>query len=100
MRATAPAKTLFTSHRSARRGYAVISLLDNLSGDGRVLLVQGTTALGDGMAVEFLENGTDLASVLKEAKSGADTKNFEMLLETSFTGTSWSHWSVLAHRIH
>ena len=84
----------------ARRGYAVISLLDNLSGDGRVLLVQGTTALGDGMAGEFLENGTDLAPVLNEAKSGAGIKNFEILLETSFTGTSWSHWNVLAHRIH
>jgi hypothetical protein len=84
----------------ARRGYAVISLLDNLSGDGRVLLVQGTTALGDGMAAEFLENGTDLVPVLNEAKSSAGTKNFEILLGTSFTGTSWSHWNVLAHRIH
>ena len=90
----------YTEGDPARRGYAVVSLLDNLSGDGRVLLVQGTTALGDGMAAEFLENGTDLTPVLDEAKSGACTKNFEMLLETSFSGTSWSHWKVLAHRIH
>lgn len=84
----------------ARRGYAVISLLDNLSGDGRVLLMQGTTALGDGMAAEFLEDGKDLTPILDEAKTGANTKNFEMLLETSFKGTSWSHWKVLAHRVH
>jgi len=90
----------YTEGDPARRGYAVVSLLDNLSGDGRVLLVQGTTALGDGMAGEFLENGSDLAPVLEEAKSGAGIKNFEMLLETSFTGTSWSHWKVLAQRIH
>jgi hypothetical protein len=90
----------YTEGDPARRGYAVISLLDNLSRDGHVLLIQGTTALGDGMAAEFLENGTDLAPVLNEAKSGAGTKNFEILLETSFHGTSWSHWNVLAHRIH
>jgi len=84
----------------ARRGYAVISLLDNLSGDGRVLLVQGTTALGDGMAVEFLEDGKDLTPILDEAKTGANPKNFEIVLETSFKGTSWSHWKVLAHRLH
>jgi hypothetical protein len=83
-----------------RRGYAVISLLDNLSGDGHVLLVQGTTALGDGMAAEFLEDGKDLVPVLDESKTGANPKNFEMLLETSFRGTSWSHWKVLAHRLH
>jgi len=83
-----------------RRGYAVISLLDNLSGDGRVLLMQGTTALGDGMAAEFLEDGKDLTPILDEAKTGANPKNFEMLLETSFKGTSWSHWKVLAHRVH
>jgi hypothetical protein len=84
----------------SRRGYAVVSLMDNLSGDGRVLLVQGTTALGDGMAAEFLENGTDLVPVLNEARSDSGIKNFELLLETSFTGTSWSRWNVLGHRIH
>ncbi|MDP9038575.1 MAG: hypothetical protein M3O02_04775 [Acidobacteriota bacterium] len=84
----------------ARRGYAVVSLLDNLSGDGHIFIVQGTTALGDGMATEFLEDGKDLKPILDEAKDGPSTRNFELLLETSFRGTSWSHWKVLGHRVH
>ena len=83
-----------------RRGYGVIALTDNLSGDGHILLIQGTTALGDGMAAEFLESEADLAPILDKAQAGKSIRNFGVLLSTTFAGTSWSHWNVVARRIH
>lgn len=83
-----------------QRGYALISLVSNLAGDGHVLIIQGSTTSGDGMATEFLESGKELAPILKEANGSSGLKNFEALIASPFAGTSWSSWTVLAHRVH
>ena len=81
-------------------GYALVSLVSNLAGDGHVLIIQGTTTSGDGMAIEFLESGKELAPILKEGNGSSGLKNFEALISSSFAGTSWSSWALLAHRVH
>lgn len=83
-----------------QRGYALISLVSNLAGDGHVLIIQGTTTSGDGMATEFLESEKELVPIIKEANGSSGLRNFEILIAGPFAGTSWSLWSVLAHRIH
>jgi hypothetical protein len=83
-----------------QRGYALISLVSNLAGDGHVLIIQGTTASGDGMATEFLESGKEIAPILNEANRSSGLRNFEVLIASPFAGTSWSSWTVLAHRVH
>ena len=85
---------------AAQRGYALISLVSNLAGDGHVLIIQGTTTSGDGMATEFLENEKDLIPIIREANASSGLRNFEILIASPFAGTSWSSWSVIAHRIH
>jgi hypothetical protein len=83
-----------------QRGYGLITLVSNLSGDGHVLIIQGTTTSGDGMATEFLENGKELVPMLNEASGRSGLRNFEILLASPFAGTSWSSWTVFAHRVH
>ena len=79
-----------------QRGCALISLVSNLAGDGHVLIIQGTTASGDGMATEFLESGKEMAPILSEANRSSGLRNFEVLIASPFAGTSWSSWKVLA----
>ena len=87
----------YRDNDATQRGYAPISLVSNLAGDGHVLIIQGTTTSGDGMASEFREGGKELAPIINEASRSAGIRNFEVLIASPFAGTSWSSWSVLVH---
>lgn len=83
-----------------RVGYAVISLTDNLAKNGKVLLMEGTTAVGTSAAEDFVfseQFETLLSGVIDK---GTGVRNFDVLLETRFTGGASSHAKVLSVRLH
>jgi len=72
-----------------REGYATISLLPNLSGTGRVLIISGTGGAAMGSALEFLSDGRSLSqlrSMLPQTKS-SDFPYFEALLRVKSRST-------------
>ena len=81
--------------------YALIALLPNLSGNGRVLIVEGTSIAGTEAAAEFLTNPAQMSQVLDAAwrRSGA-VPPFEILLETTNLNGSGSQSRVVASRFY
>jgi hypothetical protein len=72
-----------------REGYATISLLPNLSGTGRVLIISGTGGAAVGSALEFLSDAGSLAqlrSQLPQRKS-PEFPYFEALLRVKSRST-------------
>jgi len=49
----------------AHRAYALVALLPNLNGTGKVLIVEGSTMAGTDAASDFAFDGTKLASLLQ-----------------------------------
>jgi hypothetical protein len=81
--------------------YALIALLPNLSGIGRVLIVEGTGIAGTEAAAEFLTNPTQMAQALDAAwRSKHTIPTFEILLETTNLNGSGSRSRVVASRFY
>ena len=85
----------------SHRGYSLITLMQNLNGTGRILLLQGTTAEGDKAAGEFLFNRALIEPILRSATtSDGRLNNFEIVLETNFVAGGNIDTHMIASRIH
>jgi hypothetical protein len=80
--------------------YALIDLLNNLSGDGKILIVQGTTVAGDEMAADFLQTKIDRSTLQGLSFTNAKPSNFEILLQSNFIGKVASSTKVIASRTY
>ena len=86
---------------SARNGYAIISLTDNLQKTGKVLLIEGTTSAGVAMATNFLFNARQIDPITKWAsQQGKGPANFDLLLGTTFYNGGSPMAVVLAKHLH
>jgi len=82
-------------------GYSLVSLTRNLNGNGRILMLQGTTAQGDKAAAEFLFNHALIEPILRKAITpDGHLNDFEIVLETSFVAGGNVDTRVAAARIH
>ncbi|MCU1324130.1 MAG: Adenylate cyclase [Acidobacteriaceae bacterium] len=82
-------------------GYSLIVLTHNLNANGRVLMLQGTTAQGDQAAAEFLFDPTQLDPILREATTAEGKLNdFEIVIETSFVAGGTANTRMAAFRVH
>jgi hypothetical protein len=85
----------------AHRAYALVALLPNLNGTGKVLIVEGSTMAGTDAASDFAFDGTKLASLLQPyIRHKGKLPYFEVLLQTSNIGGSAPDSKVVAYRIH
>lgn len=81
-------------------GYAVITLTNNLSGNGKVLLVQGTTVAGEDAAADFLLDEKAMNEFLGSViDSKGKLHNFQLLLGTTMTGGDSHESHIIASRI-
>jgi hypothetical protein len=81
-------------------GYALITLTNNLSGNGKILLVQGTTAAGDDAAGDFLLSQDGISTALKSVEDHSHRlQNFQLLIETTLIGGDSHASRVIATRV-
>lgn len=86
---------------AVRDAYAVVSLVDNLSKKGKVLMIAGTGLEATEAAGEFILDTTTAAALVDELKlrNGQSLRNFEVLLRTSVIEGTPKRATVIAHRI-
>lgn len=86
---------------AVRDAYALVSLVDNLSKKGKILLIAGTGLEATEAAGEFIldsDAARTLASELKLEK-GSRLRSFEVLLRTSVIEGTPKKATVIAHRV-
>jgi hypothetical protein len=82
-------------------GYSLIVLTRNLNGNGRILMLQGTTAQGDKAAGEFLFDRAQIEPILHRATTpDGHLNDLEIVLETNFIAGGNVDTRVVAVRIH
>lgn len=82
-------------------GYGIITLTDNLSGRGKVLLVEGTTMSGTQTSIDFLLDEKLMDPVLARAMDGSGRiANYEILLGTTLFPDGALKGRVLAFHVH
>jgi hypothetical protein len=98
-RANEPVAYQYDPRDPKSKAYALIALRPNLSGDGHVLIVQGTGIAGTEAAADFLVDKAKLESVLAPVigRSGR-VPPFEILLETTNLNGSAPRSQVVAAR--
>ncbi len=85
---------------AVQRGFALITLTKNLNGDGRILMVQGTTASGNDAAGDFLMNDKSFMTFLSvDASRNGKLADFQIVLEITMTGGGGSVTRTIATRI-
>jgi hypothetical protein len=90
----------FSGRDPGRRGYALIGLKRNLSGDGRTLLLGGTTSAGTDAAIEFLSNPASMAPLMKRAERPDGTlADFEVLLQCVLQANGSTDIQLLGLRV-
>jgi hypothetical protein len=90
-----------SSHRGYTHGFGYIAVTTNLEGNGRVMLVEGSTVAGVDASLSFLMNDAKMAPILKKASSfKGDRSNFEILLGANFLKSSSPDAQVLATRFY
>jgi hypothetical protein len=91
----------WTLKNGTKGGLTLISLTDNTQGNGRVLLIQGTTMGGVYAGSDFLSNKQLLDPILSKAQRPDGTvRNFEVLLQSDFIREGESNLHVLAVHVH
>ena len=84
-----------------KRVYGVIALMPNLSGNGNVLIVEGTSMAGVEAAWDFVSDDEVLIPVLHQMQKADGTlPNFEILVGTQNMGASASHADLIAWSTH
>lgn len=90
-------------------GYGIVAFLPNLSRNGNVLIVAGTTMSATEAAGEFIANPVRTATFLKnllepaargagDGRAGGGPPYFEVLLETTATGGMAKESNIVAYR--
>lgn len=83
----------------AEKGFGYIALTDNLEGNGKVLLIEGTTSMGVDAAASFLFDDAKIVPILARIKSNRSTlPNFEILLKATFLKSHSAETEVLSIR--
>jgi hypothetical protein len=88
------------THRGYTHGFGYIAITANLEGNGRVLLVEGSTMAGVDAALSFLMNDSKMAPIFKKASQPGGLGNFEVLLAADFLKSSSPDAQVLATRYY
>ncbi|ADV81927.1 hypothetical protein [Terriglobus saanensis] len=82
-----------------RRVYAVVAFTPNLSGNGNVLLIEGTSMAGTEAAWDFVSDDSELLPFLKRIQHpDGRIPHFELLLGTQNMSSSAVHSNLLAWR--
>jgi hypothetical protein len=83
------------------KAYAVVSLVDNLSMDGKVLMIAGTGLEGSEAAGEFILDPGTAEQLIRQLglRSGGRLRNFEILLRTAVVGGTPAKAELIAHRL-
>lgn len=86
---------------SQHRVYSVVAWLPNLSGDGHILLIEGSTMAGTECAWDFVNDDMRLNPFLHSIRRSDGTlPPFELLLDASNIAGSASQSNILAYRTH
>lgn len=88
------------TRRGYTHGFGYIAITTNLEGNGRVLLVEGSTVAGVDAALSFLMNDSKMAPILKKASQPGGVGNFEILLAADFLKSSSPEAQILATRFY
>jgi hypothetical protein len=89
------------SHRGYTYGFGYIALTSNLDGNGRVLIVEGSTIAGIDASISFLTNDPRMGPILKKTSRGNHRiDNFEVLLGANFIKSRSPDAEVLATRFY
>lgn len=84
-----------------KRVYGVIALMPNLSGNGNVLIVEGTSMAGVEAAWDFVSDDDVLLPLLRRMqKPDGSVPSFEILVGTQNMGASASHADLVAWVAH
>ena len=90
----------FSGRDPGRRGYALIGLKRNLSGDGYTLLLGGTTSAGTDAAIEYLMSPASMATLMKQAlRPDGAIAGFEVLLQCVLQANGSTDIQVLGLRV-
>jgi hypothetical protein len=92
---------VFDQNPDHPRGYGYIALTDNLEGDGKVLLIEGTSLVGVDAAASFLFNDKKMAPIIARAKRDkGNLADFEVLVEAPFLKLNAGDVNVVATRFY
>jgi hypothetical protein len=80
-------------------GYAVIAFLPDVSGHGKVLIIEGTDSQATGAAGDFVTSPDSLGAFEQKFPAGS-VPFFEVLLHTSQLSGTPLHAEILAYRIY
>ncbi len=84
-----------------RKVYGVLAFVPNLSANGNVLIIEGTSMAGTEAAWDFVSDDSELLPFLKKIQHpDGKIPNFELLLGTQNMSSSAGRTSILAWRTH
>lgn len=90
-----------TSDGSSSKTYAVVALLPNLDGTGKVLILEGLTMAGTEAAEDFLFNPAAMRPILEKASAlNGSITPFELLIEATGIAADAPTAQVIASRYY
>jgi len=90
----------YAGNDPAHVAYAIVAYMPNLSGQGRVLLLQGTTMAGTEAAMDFVLDRDGLNRFLASHTQHRQVQSFQVLLETTNINGSSPKSRILSYRFH
>jgi len=95
-----PREYRYSPKNSIQGGLTLISLTDNTQGNGRVLLIEGTTMGGVYAAADFLQERKLIDPILARARRpDGSLRNFDVLLQSDFVREGVSNLHLLAAHV-
>lgn len=95
-----PQAYTYRSDDPAHVAYAIVAFMPNLSGQGWVLLLQGTTMAGTEAAMDFVLDRSELNRFLASHTQHRQVRPFQVLLETTNINGSSPKSRILSYRFH
>ncbi len=90
----------FSGAEREKHGFAVLAYTPNLSGNGHVLMIGGTSSVGTEAAMDFLLNRERLRAVLAGAvRPDGSVRPFEILLQCALRASGTTDVQVIGVRI-
>lgn len=90
----------FSGAEREKHGFAIIAYTPNLSGDGHILMVGGTSSVGTEAGADFLFNRERMREVLTKAmRPDGHLQPFEVLLQCELQASGSTHVRVLGMRV-
>jgi hypothetical protein len=89
------------THRGYTHGFGYIAVTTNLEGNGRVIMIEGSTVAGVDASLSFLMNNSKIGPILRKATSPrGELGNFEVLLGANFLKSTSPDAQILAIRFY